>query len=309
MPIEVQVLIGVAVVTVVAIVLIFRRRAARASGGGAGKPDGTGKPDGVGREERIEDSAQLVRGVLLRLVDAIHRADTAADTSAATLNATRVEVSNISHVHGVRDAQGALIEEIDRVIAANASLRGELASTQQTLREQREQIESLRTAVRIDPLTRIHNRAAFDERLAEAWNRWERYQEMFCLVMIDADRFKAINDEHGHPAGDRVLRGLAQALKETIRGSDFVGRYGGEEFAVILPRCDLAEGRETAEKLRRAVSETHFSLDRSRIRITISLGVAVSRGAASARELLEASDRALYRAKEEGRDRVCTAGE
>jgi diguanylate cyclase (GGDEF)-like protein len=123
--------------------------------------------------------------------------------------------------------------------------------------------------------------------------------------MIDADDFKRINDQHGHSAGDEVLRIMAERCQAIIRKTDILGRVGGEEFAAALTETDLSSALQTAERLRRVVAEEPFDVGDSRLRLTISVGVAARRGENSdPGELLKLADKALYAAKAKGRNQV-----
>jgi diguanylate cyclase (GGDEF)-like protein len=169
----------------------------------------------------------------------------------------------------------------------------------------RERSELTRNAL-IDPLTGLGNRRQFDARLAEEVARARRYTEPLSLVMIDLDRFKDINDKHGHVVGDSVLSAVGVLLAESLRTADLACRYGGDEFSVILPETSKTEAWVVAEKLR---SELHDLVvqakDGTAIPVYASLGVAAySAEHEGAVNLLEAADAALYRAKHSGRDRV-----
>lgn len=163
--------------------------------------------------------------------------------------------------------------------------------------------EALALQVRTDSLTGVRNRRALDEELARALQNVHRYEtEIFSVLMIDVDYFKKYNDTFGHLAGDEVLRGVAQLLHTTCRGTDIVGRYGGEEFAIILPHTIEAGAREIAERLRAAV-ERH---DWPHAPITVSVGIATaSAETMDGDEVLREADFALYLAKQGGRNRVC----
>lgn len=158
-----------------------------------------------------------------------------------------------------------------------------------------------------DPLTGIANRRSLFVRLEQELVRALRFGDALSLLMIDLDHFKDVNDAHGHAAGDRMLHGVAQTLRNSVRKVDLVGRFGGEEFCVVLPRVALAEALEVAEKLRRAIeSEPFVALDdRPPLHITISVGVAsYGPGVTDASTLLDRSDEALYAAKRKGRNNV-----
>ncbi|MBS2024582.1 MAG: diguanylate cyclase [Deltaproteobacteria bacterium] len=157
-----------------------------------------------------------------------------------------------------------------------------------------------------DALTGVGNRRALLTRLNDDLVLSLRFGDELSLLMLDLDGFKAVNDKHGHPTGDRVLRGVAQALKRNVRKVDLVARFGGEEFCVVLPRVAAHEAREVAEKLRRAIEQEPFVDDRREpLRVTVSIGAATyGTEAHSAQALLEKADQQLYVAKRAGKNRV-----
>ena len=158
-----------------------------------------------------------------------------------------------------------------------------------------------------DGLTGIHNYRHFHDTLTATVSRGERYSESFCLLMMDLDHFKAVNDTIGHQAGDEVLREVARALRSCSRESDYLARYGGEEFVMILPRTGLAEARAMAERIRGHVSAIPVD---GYLAVTMSIGVAsYPESATDADGVLGAADAALLRAKARGRDRVCLYNE
>jgi diguanylate cyclase len=205
------------------------------------------------------------------------------------------------------EAQALLMQEIDRVISSNAALKGELAKSQAVLNEQQHQIEDLRTAVRIDGLTQLANRLYFDEKLTEMIVLRKRYGDPFSLLMIDLDNFKTINDSYGHPAGDRILKGVAMKIKASLRGSDFLARFGGDEYALILIKTDAAAAQEVAWKLCEEVRGSRFLLDDATLSMTLSIGVAEATERDSEETLLKRADAALYRTKSAGRNGVSVA--
>jgi two-component system cell cycle response regulator len=157
-----------------------------------------------------------------------------------------------------------------------------------------------------DSLTGLLNRRAFEQRLSEELERSRRYRHACAVMIIDADHFKRINDVYGHPVGDEVLRALAARIRTHIRPTDRAGRYGGEEFAVLLPETATAEAVEVAERIRAGVAHAPLAVvDDTPVGITVSVGVAAyPQDGASEDALIEAADRLLYSGKEAGRDRV-----
>ena len=164
----------------------------------------------------------------------------------------------------------------------------------------REELEHLATH---DGLTGALTRRAILEACATEWERWKRYGTPFSILLLDIDHFKRINDQWGHQAGDQVLVGFARRVSATLRKTDRLGRYGGEEFLVLLPEADATHALATAERLRRAAGQPAQPVG-----CTVSVGVATVEAAQSTGgdidTLLAQADAALYRAKHEGRNRV-----
>jgi diguanylate cyclase (GGDEF)-like protein len=167
--------------------------------------------------------------------------------------------------------------------------------------------KTLASSIR-DELTGLYNRRYFNERLLEETERSRRYGEIVSLISCDIDHFKRVNDTHGHPAGDRVLVLLGAIMRKTLRKSDVISRYGGEEFMVLLPNTSKKQARETAEKLRLRVAGMEIPHEGISLKITVSCGVvSLSEGGDSIEVLLDKVDKALYTAKFRGRNQVCMA--
>ena len=177
------------------------------------------------------------------------------------------------------------------------------------LKEMNAQLEELSN---IDPLTNLSNRRHFDDVLQVEWKRALRHESPISVLMLDIDFFKRFNDQYGHLAGDDCLQQVAACLKAQLRRpSDLLARYGGEEFVVLLPQTDEMGAQIVAESLRRAVEALHVESGGEPLagQISISVGVATLRPQPDLRpeSLVDQADQALYRAKESGRNRVCTA--
>lgn len=156
----------------------------------------------------------------------------------------------------------------------------------------------------IDGLTGLWNRAFFNERLPSEIALSRRTANPLSLLMVDLDHFKSINDRHGHPFGDEVLKTVARALQSRVRVSDVVCRYGGEEFSVILPNTDAPRAQTLAENLRELISDLRFVRGRETLAITASFGVSDLAAEQDALSLLQVADGALYHAKRRGRNCV-----
>jgi diguanylate cyclase (GGDEF)-like protein len=156
----------------------------------------------------------------------------------------------------------------------------------------------------VDPLTELWNRRALEKHLRQEWARTRRYGGSFAVIMADLDHFKLVNDTYGHPAGDQVLREVAAILAGECRRSDLPARYGGEEFVIILPTHHAQGAMVMAERCRRKIQEARIHARGAEIRVTASFGVADSDGHASCEEVIQDVDKALYQAKQAGRNRV-----
>ena len=158
-----------------------------------------------------------------------------------------------------------------------------------------------------DGLTGVFNRRHFDDHLETLLRRAQRTLEPCSVILGDVDHFKRVNDQFGHPVGDRVLRSVAAAFAGCLRATDVIARYGGEEFVAALPDTSAAGAVKVAERIRRAVAEERESIGQDSLSVTISLGVAafVPGDEMAAAPLLARADAELYRAKRDGRNRTC----
>lgn len=165
--------------------------------------------------------------------------------------------------------------------------------------------EEIRNLSRHDGLTGAFNHASIVGELAAEIQRSRRYEGPFSIILFDIDDFKLVNDRYGHLCGDHVLREITRIAKDNLRAIDKVGRYGGEEFLVILPETDARKAVVVAERLKAAVDNTVFELDNNRMHVTVSGGVASYLSDREEKDLIKEADDNLYRAKNEGKNRVC----
>lgn len=170
--------------------------------------------------------------------------------------------------------------------------------------EAEDQAEEMSKLAITDPLTRIMNRRGITVGLLDAMAQAERYRTPLTVGMADIDNFKDVNDTYGHEAGDRVLKDIAAILSDALRMPDKVGRYGGEEFLIVLPHTSLTQGRKITERIRASVSKWDFNLGSRKIRLTISIGVTQFKPGEDLEQFLSHADKALYEAKKGGRNLV-----
>ncbi len=190
-----------------------------------------------------------------------------------------------------------------RLRYVNDKLQGQLIEIgllQSKLREQ---------AIR-DPLTNLFNRRYLEETLDRELSRASREEYPVCIIMIDLDHFKRINDTHGHEAGDLVLKAIADILAEQSRRGDFACRYGGEEFVIVMPNVTLETAYQRAEELRQSLNLLSVPYEYYRLSVTISMGIACFPEHGQTREaILRAADQAMYAAKQAGRDHILSYNE
>jgi diguanylate cyclase (GGDEF)-like protein len=196
---------------------------------------------------------------------------------------------------------------VARIIEANAWLQDQLLTAQATIKHQQSELEHHILEANSDGLTGIGNRRAFDLELARQLSLWQRYGTEFSLIMFDIDRFKDVNDQHGHPAGDAVLRTTARLIRENLREVDFAARYGGEEFAAILPDTDHHGALMAGDRIRKAIAEARIPWEDKQLSITVSVGIAGLSLRDDAAALVRRADEALYISKRAGRNRTTLA--
>jgi diguanylate cyclase len=191
----------------------------------------------------------------------------------------------------------------------NKKLESRLAASRQEIEQLQQNLQAVRTESLTDPLTTLSNRKYFDTALGNAIADSKNRNEPLSLLISDIDHFKNFNDKYGHLTGDQVLRLVAIAVKQNVKGQDIAARYGGEEFVIALPNTALRAALTVAEHIRRAVMTKELvkrSSGEHLGRVTVSIGAAMLRPHDTAQTLIERADTCLYAAKRGGRNRVIT---
>ncbi|AKA27434.1 GGDEF domain-containing protein [Pseudomonas chlororaphis] len=213
--------------------------------------------------------------------------------------------SHLEGLLGTMDQHQKQRDEREKEVAARLqSLAERVSSMEQEAQGYREHLEEQRQKALIDPLTGLPNRAAWGERLEQEVAQWQQHGNTLLLAMLDLDHFKAINDNYGHLAGDKVLKIIASVLRKRLRGSDFIARFGGEEFVLMMPNTSWPVGARLAETLRAAIEACPFHFKGERVTITMSIGMSAFKPGDHSDLVLKRADQALYRAKNSGRNRV-----
>ena len=210
-------------------------------------------------------------------------------------------LSTVSAFQEQRDSREQdMVERLQTLVARVNEMEQEAQSFRDSIEEQRQK-------ALVDPLTGLPNRAAWNERAALEVARWQRYGGELQLAVLDVDLFKRINDNYGHLAGDRVLKIIAQELAKRLRKTDFIARFGGEEFVVLLPATPLEGAEQLLETLRAAIEACPFHFKGERLVITLSGGLTGFASGDSLEQAFERADQALYQAKGSGRNRIIRA--
>jgi diguanylate cyclase len=209
----------------------------------------------------------------------------------------------------VRDIVKAIIDETKTLGSFGKTVQAKLAETTDVLEALKKDFEQVKTEALVDFLTGAPNRKAFDQALTECISEATSDKKNLALLLIDIDHFKRFNDEYGHLIGDYVLKFVVKKIKEMVKGRDFLSRFGGEEFAVILPQTPLVGAKTVAENIRSYFAQAtlkEIATLRNLGKISVSIGAACYRSGESPETLITRCDRALYSAKNAGRNRVAT---
>tara|TARA_Y100000815_G_scaffold66319_2_gene55525 strand:- start:11237 stop:12730 length:1494 start_codon:yes stop_codon:yes gene_type:complete len=212
------------------------------------------------------------------------------------------------HLESIGQAVGRFrTQESERERALSEQLEAmqeKVAAMEAHSEQMQEQVRKERLRAMTDLLTELPNREAWQERLSFEYNRWQRYSHPLTIGVLDIDLFKRINDSYGHKAGDRVLQLVAREFRDRLRTTDFVARFGGEEFVVLFPETEPSDARAVVDKLREHVGKLPFHFRGEPVTVTFSAGLAGFIAGDTEESVFDRADRALYQAKDAGRDQV-----
>lgn len=292
------------------------------------------------RIRRIESAKQEIEVLLSHMVGKLdqigqfvadqNQSQTQSQASSETLNvqlagemkAMGESVESAGDLQQIRRQVRSRLDSIERRLQEFREREATLAATMRARNEQmRERIVELETEAKrlhaqlkdeqristLDALTQIPNRLAYESRIDEEMKRWQRFKQPTCIAVWDVDHFKRINDTYGHRAGDRVIRTVAECLARRVRSTDFIARYGGEEFVGIFPGMTLESAERVMDEMRIAIGKIGFHFRGAPVSITASSGITALLPGDSPGAAFDRADKALYRAKQSGRNR-CVSG-
>ncbi|MCU7217760.1 GGDEF domain-containing protein [Pseudomonas sp. VE 196-7] len=251
------------------------------------------------------DNSSAARAMDTQIREQVDGLQTSVQEAADLDDLKRVLENHLEGLLGTMDQHQQQRDAREQEVAARLKgLAERVAHMEQEALGFREHLEEQRQKALIDPLTGLPNRAAWSERLEHEIRQWQQHGNTLSLAMLDLDHFKRINDNYGHLAGDKVLKIIATVLRKRLRGADFIARFGGEEFVLLLPATTPAVGAKLLETLRAAIEACPFHFKGERVTITISMGLASFKPGEHSDLVLKRADQALYRAKNGGRNRV-----
>ncbi|MCG8632770.1 MAG: GGDEF domain-containing protein [Desulfobacterales bacterium] len=226
---------------------------------------------------------------------------------AASLDDLKVQITQrLTSIEKALHKKKTVDQAINKLAEKNrTSFKSGFAKLKQELQEATKYSEQLEKKLNQDQLTGAFNRRAYDKKMVDEMDRFLRYGTIFSLLLIDADKFKRINDRYGHAIGDRCLQEIIKRTQPLLRKNDMLARYGGEEFVVIMPETDAPGGEQAAEKIRKTIEKIEFLYKNEKVRVTVSIGVScVQEGDQNSEQVFERADMAVYKAKENGRNQV-----
>lgn len=257
---------------------------------------------------RVGDEVRLL---VEKLMEAVGHSGKDVGAYEKSLHGYSRDLHGLKSTETLRDLIASAIDETKHMLVSHQAFQSQLSDTSEDIAALRQELAEIRQHVSQDPLTGVANRRAFDEALYKASEEALDQDKSVCVMMVDIDHFKRINDEHGHLIGDKVIKFVASTLKKLVRGADFVARFGGEEFGVILDDTPEQGALIVAENVRRSIEESRLKRTDTGDPIgtvTVSVGVSRYGRGDSAQSLLDRADKALYSSKKAGRNRVSFHG-
>lgn len=258
--------------------------------------------------ENVQVETQIIIGSLLNKISLL---SSGTEQFSQVLEKLGNELNDADDVASIQAMLDGFAQEVDSVLKNNLEMKQNLASMSEELSALKVEMQNLSMSAMTDQLTSLHNRRAFELEAQKLMHEFKDQHVKSSLLIIDIDHFKQFNDKYGHIVGDKVLAYVALALKQGVRGDDFVARYGGEEFIVLLPNTRFHDALQVAENLRERVAAKKLSIGKDKKlslgAITVSVGLTSLQDGDDLEAFLSRADRALYRAKSDGRN--CVRGD
>lgn len=255
--------------------------------------------------ENVQIETQIIINTLLTKITKLSHGTTGISDSLAEFNQELKQKPDVDVLHRLVDS---LVDDMEGVIQSNKQMETSLSTMKEEVCTLKSEMENLNQVAMTDQLTSLNNRRAFDEEVLKQMQALSQSQTPSSLLVLDIDHFKQFNDKHGHLVGDKVLSYIAIALKQSVKGTDFVARYGGEEFAILLPDTSIDDAVTLAESIRKVIADRKLTIGKDKKlslgSITVSVGVSTLNISDDRESYFVRADEALYRAKSSGRNCV-----
>jgi len=260
--------------------------------------------------DRVEQIGEEIREMLARIIQMISEAGGDVSHFSGSLGAYANSLAHLDEENAaarLKSLVSEMLVEAKQMVESNRQFGQKLDATSREISALRAELADLRLQATLDALTGLGNRKTFDDALARALEQAPGDMATVCLMMVDIDNFKSINDEYGHLIGDKILRFVAETLRRSVKGRDVVARFGGDEFGVVLEETPPQGAFRLAESIRQTIEKS--ALKRTDTgepirNITVSIGVECNRPGDTPDELIDRADKALYESKKKGRNRV-----
>lgn len=263
-------------------------------------------------ERELIEIKSAIRALIDSLIQELTDIDSGMGGYSESLAHASAQLAEQNGIDVLGDLVEKLILETNRQRDSNLRNLEKVNSLKQDISQMRDVLEEMSEAAFEDALTGIPNRRALDETIRLLIENAETKPGPYCLILLDIDHFKMVNDDHGHTVGDRVLRFVAEMIKRSVKGGDFVARFGGEEFSVVLPNTSYQDGFQLAQNILKNISTARFKIrknGKSLHSITLSAGITELRQGDTLESFIDRADTLLYAAKDAGRNIVKGDGE
>ncbi len=261
-------------------------------------------------EEKVRDVGSKLSTTIKDVAGVVKNVRSATSQYSGTLEDVSGKLDKAENMEDLETLLRMVVSDTELMLRQNQQLESQLDKSTKVMETMQRDLETIRREALTDGLTGLANRKAFDDMIQQFAQESDEEDTVFTMLMVDIDHFKAFNDNFGHQVGDQVLRLVARTLVDGVKGKDLASRYGGEEFAILLPQTELKAGIAVAENLRKAVASKEVinrNTGEKLSRITMSVGVAERYKGEAIEELIERADAALYTAKHNGRNQVAAA--
>jgi len=255
-------------------------------------------------QQFLQEEKDIVKIMLLEVTETITSILSNSSGFETDIGTCVKKIETADNIQDILQLKDVFVGEMQKVREHSHTLNKELEEHKKNSIVLAEKLEQSQAQALVDPLTNVLNRSAYNLKMVQLTHEFKRYNEEWALLMLDIDRFKKFNDDFGHKLGDKVLKSVAGTVRDTIRVSDQIFRYGGEEFVVILSRINAKTATQLAKKICRQVEKDYFVDGDKKFQVTISIGGAIISKDDTETSLFERADKAMYRAKNNGRNQV-----